>query len=270
MTKSLSQTHIFVIGNEKGGSGKTTTAVHLIVYLLKMGFKVASIDVDFRQASLTNYLANRMKLGDKVLQPFHQKMECKVEDKDEVMTEEFAQKLAKAVEYADFVVIDTPGSYTHLSKIAHSFADTVITPLNDSFLDLDLIAKIDGETMEIKSPSIYSQMLWEQKMERAKRDRGQINWVVLRNRLSHLDAINKRNMGEILTKLAKRIGFNLAEGFCERVIFRELFLKGLTVMDSEEYQMTISHIAARQELREFMKSLNIEAISKKLLEAQEA
>ena len=166
-----------------------------------------------------------------------------------------------AKNHADFIVIDTPGSHTNLSKIAHSHADTVVTPINDSFIDLDVMAKIDSETLDTSSPSIYSQMLWEQKMERASRDRGSIDWVVVRNRLGSLDAQNKRNVEQALKKLSKRISFKVAPGFSERVIFRELFPHGLTLLDLKKANFTksfsMSHVAARQELRTFLDSLGV-------------
>jgi chromosome partitioning protein len=150
-----------------------------------------------------------------------------------------------------------------LSRLAHSYADTIITPINDSFIDLDVLAKINSKDMQIEKPSIYSQLVWEQKMQRAKRDKQSINWVVVRNRLSHLDAKNKRNIADVLEKLSKRIAFKIAHGFSERVVFRELFLQGLTLLDlkSAGYSFNMSHVAARQELRDFLNSLNIDSIN---------
>ena len=52
-------THVIVVGNEKGGSGKSTTAFHLAIYLLHQGFRVASIDVDSPQQTFTHYVRNR-------------------------------------------------------------------------------------------------------------------------------------------------------------------------------------------------------------------
>ena len=165
------------------------------------------------------------------------------------------------------MVIDTPGSYTHLSRFAHSYADTVITPVNDSFLDLDVMAKIDGETFDILKPSIYSQMIWEQKMERVSRDKGSIDWVVLRNRLANLDAHNKRNVNDTLEKLSKRISFRIVPGFSERVIFREFFPHGLTLLDLKvanyNKAFSISHVAARQELRSFLDALGVKNLERK-------
>src|SRR5579862_6044318 len=51
--------HVVVLGNEKGGSGKSTTALHIAVALLKAGQRVATIDLDSRQKSFTHYVENR-------------------------------------------------------------------------------------------------------------------------------------------------------------------------------------------------------------------
>lgn len=264
------QPKIFVIGNEKGGAGKTTCSMHLIIGLLDKGYKIASIDTDSRQHSLTTYINNRKAYNQKnpeskVDMPLHfhlkEVINDSVQEKEKQEKIQFDQVFNMAKNHADFIVIDTPGSHTNLSRIAHSHADTVVTPINDSFIDLDVMAKIDSETLDTSSPSIYSQMLWEQKMERASRDRGAIDWVVVRNRLGSLDAQNKRNVEQALKKLSKRISFKVAPGFSERVIFRELFPHGLTLLDLKKANFTksfsMSHVAARQELRTFLDSLGV-------------
>jgi len=263
--------YIFVVGNEKGGAGKTTCSMHLIIGLLDRGYKVASIDTDARQHSLTTYINNRKEYNKKnqthnVDMPLHFHLKeasgyDSIETKEKNEKEQFEQAFNMAKNHADYVVIDTPGSHTNLSRIAHSYADTIITPINDSFIDLDVMGKINGETMKIDKPSIYSQMIWEQKMERATRDRGEIKWVVVRNRLSNLDAQNKRNVADSLEQLSKRISFQIAPGFSERVIFRELFPHGLTLLDLKKANFnkafSISHVAARQELRNFLDNLGV-------------
>lgn len=264
------QPKIFVIGNEKGGAGKTTCSMHLIIGLLDKGYKIASIDTDSRQHSLTTYINNRKAYNQKnpeskVDMPLHfhlkEVINDSVQEKEKQEKIQFEQVFNMAKNHADFIVIDTPGSHTNLSRIAHSHADTVVTPINDSFIDLDVMAKIDSETLDTSSPSIYSQMLWEQKMERASRDSGSIDWVVVRNRLGSLDAQNKRNVEQALKKLSKRISFKVAPGFSERVIFRELFPHGLTLLDLKKANFTksfsMSHVAARQELRTFLDSLGV-------------
>jgi chromosome partitioning protein len=264
--------HIFVIGNEKGGAGKTTCCIHLIVGLLEAGHKVASIDTDSRQHSLTNYINNRKAYNSKnhdqqVMMPvnFHipESKQPTITQKNEEEKILLEQALETAANEADFIVVDTPGSCTFLSKLAHSYADTIITPINDSFFDVDVMAKINPDDLSIVSPSIYSEMIWEQKMQRAKRDKGTIEWIVIRNRLSNLDAVNKRNVSKVLQALSERISFKVIQGFSERVIFRELFLQGLTLLDLTKANhgklFSLSHVAARQELRDFLNNLGIKA-----------
>ena len=266
--------YIFVVGNEKGGAGKTTCAMHLIIGLLDNGYKVVSVDADSRQHSLTTYINNRksynLKNPDyKVAMSLHYHLQesgqTSLFEKEKEENSQFTEVLNQAKNHADFIVIDTPGNHTYYSRLAHSYANTIITPINDSFVDLDVIAKIDGDKLDSGKPSIYSQMVWEQKMERASRDGRSINWVLMRNRLSNIDALNKRNVAETLEKLSKRIAFTIAPGFSERVIFRELFPYGLTLLDLTKANfhksLSISHIAARQELREFMDCLGIKSLS---------
>lgn len=273
---AASRATIIVIGNEKGGAGKTTSAMHLITSLLALGFRVGSMDVDSRQLSLSRYLENRQNTinvkGINLLLPEHCKVDksnkASVAEAEQAETEEFTRLFAQVGRDKDFVVIDTPGSNSFLSRLAHSYADLIITPINDSFVDLDVLAKVEADNLKIEKPGIYSQMVWEQKMQRAQRDRGSIQWVVMRNRLSNTFAHNKRNMAEVLDKLAQRIGFRHAAGFSERVIFRELFLQGMTLLDvmdnSNGVALSMSHIAARQELRDFLKSLQINKIDQAL------
>jgi chromosome partitioning protein len=278
--KARGRGHIIVIGNEKGGSGKTTTTMHLIVALLRLGFRIGTLDIDARQRSLTRYLENRKATATReatplpmphhiVVQksPFDLREEAEADERDRL-----TRALAKLLVTCDFVLIDSPGNDTYLSRLSHSFADTVITPINDSFVDLDVLASVDGGTLAIQRPSIYSEMLWEQKMQRAKRDGGSIDWVVMRNRLSNIDARNKRQITKVCEDLSKRLGFRLAPGFSERVIFREMFLQGLTVLDvmdtSNSHSVSMSHLAARQEVRELLKTLRIPAIDQRISEVR--
>lgn len=270
--------HVIVTGNEKGGSGKTTTTMHLIVALLRLGFKVGTMDIDSRQRTLSRYMENRKHTIRKqsvtlpesthfVIQksPFNI-----VEDAQNDEKERFTNAIDRLMEENDFVVIDSPGNDTFLSRLAHSYADTVITPINDSFVDLDVLATVDGTTMRVIRPSIYSEMVWEQKLSRAKRDGGSIEWIVMRNRLTTIDARNKRYMNQVLTELSRRIGFRVAPGFSERVIYRELFLQGLTVLDimdvSNNVNVSMSHITARQEVRDLLKTLKIGKIDERINE----
>ena len=258
--------HVIVLGNEKGGSGKSTTAMHVIVALLNDGWSVGSLDLDARQGTLSRYFENRQATSKEMElpMPLHRRLQRSHDDSvaaqraDE--NERFAATMAEFAD-VDFVVIDTPGSDSHLSRLGHARADTLVTPMNDSFLDLDLLARFDPDGKKILGPSIYAEMVWEQKKARALSDGGSIDWIVMRNRLSHLDARNKRRIGKLLEDLSKRIGFRLAPGLSERVIFRELFARGLTLFDLRRkgagVPLTMSHLAARQEVRGLLESIGL-------------
>jgi len=268
--------HLIVLGNEKGGSGKTTTGMHIIIALMRLGFNVGSMDLDARQRSLSRYIENRRQtsLKENVPLPTPQHIVLPrspfgiVQEAEEDERERFLGAISTLSANHDFIVIDSPGSDTYLARLAHGYADTVITPINDSFVDLDVLATVDGHTLKIIKPSIYSEMVWEQKLLRAKRDGGSIEWIVMRNRLSNIDAKNKRFMTQVTSDLSRRIGFRVAPGFSERVIFREMFLQGLTVLDIMESNakgsLSLSHIAARQEVRDLLKTLRIPMVDEKI------
>lgn len=263
--------YIIVLGNEKGGTGKSTVSMHVIVSLLRMGFSVGSIDVDARQGTLSRYVENRKFTSDKMEKPLPQSEHIPLLPSTVSLKEDAIKEDQKNLEEAltklsahRFILIDTPGSDSSLSRAAHAVADTLITPLNDSFIDLDMLVRLRSDTMDILRPSIYAEMVWEQKKRRAIRDQGSIEWFVLRNRLSSLNARNKEQMEDVIQALSKRIGFNYISGFGERVIFRELFLAGLTVLDLEDCNIpiTLSHVSAKQELRNLIQMIHLPDVEK--------
>ena len=261
--------HVLVIGNEKGGSGKSTTAMHVAVSLMSDGARVATLDLDARQGTLSRYVENRaahaVRKGIDLPMPLHAAvMLSTLNDRRQADADERARleaALEPAVGTADFVIVDTPGSDTHLSRLAHTWADTLLTPLNDSFIDLDLLARVDPDTLRIVRPSIYAEAVWKQRQLRAVGGGRPVDWVVMRNRLSSLTARNKRDMGTVIEALARRIGFRVTTGLSERVIYKELFLSGLTLLDLKRGgtgpSLTVSHVAARQEVRDLVAALNL-------------
>jgi chromosome partitioning protein len=268
-TPAPDRAHVVVIGNEKGGSGKSTTALHIAVALLSDGARVATLDLDARQATLGRYVENRAayvrRKGIELPMPVHLAVPLStLEEGGAAKADERARleaALEQVIDTVDFVIIDTPGSDTHLSRLAHTWADTLLTPLNDSFIDLDLLARIDPDTLKIVRPSIYAEAVWKQRQIRAVQGGRPVDWIVMRNRLSSLAARNKRDMATVIDALAKRIGFRVAAGLSERVIYKELFLNGLTLLDLKRGNggpsLTLSHVAARQEVRDLVASLNL-------------
>jgi chromosome partitioning protein len=258
---------VIVFGNQKGGTGKSTLAMHLVVSLLLRKYRVATIDVDSRQGTFSRYLENREKaklIIPEIPTPVHFPLQDSGSDSLSAIAESNKENFTKTIDSYkefDFVVVDTPGNDSNLSKIAHSFADVIITPVNESFIDLDLLVKINSFESNDLRPSVYAEMVWEQKKERAIRDRGSIDWIILVNRMSSVNSKNRQEFDRVLVALSKRIGFRMARGFKERVVFRELFLSGLTLLDRgiAPLPTSLSHIAARQELNDLMKTLGITA-----------
>lgn len=258
---------IIVVGNEKGGSGKSTTCMHVATALARSGQKVGALDLDLRQKSFGRYIENRRaylaQAGLNLPTPDYRDLP----DVDPALLNAQDQRLTRAIEAMDaemdYIVIDCPGSHTRLSQVAHTLADTLITPLNDSFVDFDLLARIDGLTGKIKGPSIYSEMVWGARQTRAQAGLKPIDWIVVRNRLGVQAMHNKKKVGAALEELSRRIGFRVLSGFSERVIFRELFPRGLTLLDLKDTgvdQLNLSNIAARQELRDLMSGLRLPAL----------
>jgi len=264
--------HIIVVGNEKGGAGKSTVAMHVASALARLGHRTGCLDLDLRQKSLARYLENRRKYlaqeGLNLPTPAYAELpeidRTQVPEGENINDHRLSMAVAALEPDCDFIVIDCPGSHTRLSQVAHSLADTLVTPLNDSFVDFDLLARVDVDGETILGPSVYSEMVWSARQLRAKAGLPPIDWVVVRNRLGAQAMVNKQKMEAAVARLARRIGFRVAPGFNERVIFRELFPRGLTLLDLRDVGVTtlnISNVAARQELRELMKALKLPGVS---------
>ena len=264
--------HIIVLGNEKGGSGKSTTAIHVATALARMGHVVGGLDLDLRQRSFARYIENRsatiatrqLDIAAPELLELPEIDAGQLGEGENSLDKRLAAAVATLEGRCDFIVIDCPGSHTRLSQVAHSLADTLITPMNDSFVDFDLLGRIDSDGSTIKGPSVYSEMVWHARQLRAKAGLKPMDWIVVRNRLGAQEMHNKRKVGRALESLSERIGFRVAPGFSERVIFRELFPSGMTLLDLRELgvdRLNISNLAARNELRDLMRALNLPGVN---------
>ena len=247
---------VIVLGNEKGGTGKSTTAMHIAVALAEAGQKVACLDLDARQATLTRYVSNRKAFAKKharpVAMPSHRCIpRSEARDREAAEREETAIFEAALLAFKEcrFIVIDTPGSDSHLCRLAHAWADALITPLNDSFVDIDVLARIDRDRREVIEPSPYTRMIGEQNRRRLAQGRAPLDWIVMRNRVAPLDTRNTREMAELLKRLSARLGFRIEPGLSERVVFRELFYHGLTLLDLPEDRRDPRAEASRRRAR---------------------
>lgn len=261
--------HVIVVSSQKGGTGKSTIAIHLAVSLLRRPSSVHTIDLDSEQGSLTRYVENRRayaaRTGADLPIPRHVAISPSVlKDRDAARADEL-ERLGAVVAHAaaahDFVVVDTAGSAAFLARVAHEFADTIVTPLNDSLLDLDVLALVDPETRRVVRGSAYTGLVIDAIANRRARGQGETAWIVVRNRLTMLDSRNKRQMLELVELLSREMGFRIAAGIGERVVFRELFLDGLTLLDLRDadagVSLNMSHLAARQEFALLLEALDL-------------
>jgi len=261
---------VIVVGNEKGGSGKSTVAMHVAVALMKSNHRVATIDLDSRQKTFTHYIENRHAWAQDTACaleiPNHLYF---VENMDHPTAEDEAADGKALTDHVDtlarncsFIVIDTPGRNSYLGRLAHSMADILITPLNDSFVDLDVLGTVDRETLTVTGTSHYSQMVEEARLQRHLRDNVSADWIVVRNRLSTLGSRNTRCVGEGLQELSQRLNFRCVAGLAERVIFREFYPRGLTALDTLDESTlgtrpNASHVAARLEIDNLLEVMGL-------------
>ena len=291
--------HVVVIGNQKGGSGKSTFAMHIIVALLKAGKRVACFDLDLNQLTLTRYLGNRrewdreherkLELPDyypvseevahrrawsrSVEQFISQFKKNGRAHQDDVIdggafghSADLRQFIAQLKEIGrahkhDFIVIDTPGGVQHLSLVAHGMADTLITPINDSFLDLDVLVAMERSDLE-PEPSVYANMVWRALEARRNVSGRATDWIVVRNRLESAETNNQRQITRVLDVIQRTLGFRVARGLLERPVYREFFAAGLTVFDAVEGSKSEAednrpNLLARLEVQNLMREIGL-------------
>jgi chromosome partitioning protein len=253
------QAHWITFANEKGGTGKSTTEVHVAVALAFRGATVVAFDLDHRQRTMCRYFENRAETMARRAVDLPT-VECHtIEDMDEVAFQAFVEDRSDG---ADFIIVDTPGRDDPLARYAATQADTLITPMNDSFVDFDLIGQVEGESFKVRKLSFYAELLWEARIKRGRAQiegrSGAMDWVVVRNRTGHTEARNMARIEQALAEMSKRVGFRVAKGLSERVIYRELFPSGLTLLDKGQLgDLGTSHLVARQELRGLVASLRL-------------
>jgi chromosome partitioning protein len=262
--------HVVVLGSEKGGSGKSTTAMHIAVALMQTGQRVATIDLDGRQQSLTRYINNRgawarrtgldIKIPAHTCVKFGQTMH--IGDNEASECRQFTDAVSAAEHTFDFIVIDTPGSDSYLMRLAHSMADTLVTPINDSFLDFDVLGTVDAATYSVTGESHYARMVRDIRRQHRRFDGATVDWLVIRNRISTIVSRNKRMVAAGLNELSFRLGFRSVDGFTEHEVYREFFPRGLTALDSLDpagigTDPSLDQVAARKEVTSLLLQLNL-------------
>ncbi|MGV0952603.1 MAG: AAA family ATPase [Azonexus sp.] len=127
---------IAILG-QKGGSGKSTIAVHLAVCAARQGFGVAIIDLD-PQASAAKWRRRRKLDGPEVIG---------------AQQGQLSKLLRQAGDHgADLVVVDTAPHTDAAAMVAAEHADLILVPCRPSAVDIDAI----GDTFAVLklSPSL--------------------------------------------------------------------------------------------------------------------
>jgi len=277
------EAHVIVVGNEKGGCGKSTISMHLAIALLKKGQRVAIIDIDSRQKSISQYIQNRaqykrqfnldIKMPTLITiersSPFHTSKNIESE------LNHFVEAISSLEENHDFIIIDTPASDTYLMRMSHALCDTLVTPINESFIDIDVLGKLNPDNYEVLSTSQYSEIVREARANRRKIDNGVIDWIVLLNRRSPSQTQNARHLQKAMIQLSALVGFRTSMGLTERLVYREFFPNGLTALDDVSTIGTRyaskAQIAAKFEVEEMINKLRlpIDSKGKRRIEALE-
>jgi len=244
--------HVIVLGSHKDGVGKSTIVMHVAVALLNGGQRVATIDLDTRQKSLTRYIAKRRAAAQSELRlPTHLVStggsRLLVEDEG-IEFFSVVDAVASVGATHDVLVIDTPASDSDLIRFVHSLADTLITPL-DGRLDADT----HDHAAQMADTQRYGELVRGARQRRSRADGKSIDWVVMRNRLSGAEARDTRPAAATLDELARRFGFRCVGGLAERAVYGELFERGLTVLDRLDQATlggppNLAHVTAQREI----------------------
>lgn len=255
----VSNGRVVVVASHKGGTGKSTVSMHLVAGFMQQGLSVACVDLDQSQLSLTRFLENRGGFARshdiELSMPAHIAPVWSEGD-----LEVLQKSLLDLRRRRDIVVVDCPAGYAQGTRVAIGLADVLITPINDSFIDLDLLAVLEPKTLAFRRLGPFGEAVADARRRVGQVERSALDWIVLRNRLTSLGAHNKEQMADALTSLSERLDFRQGEGLSERVIYRELFLEGLTLLDLRqvglERRLSLSHVAARQELRSLLELIS--------------
>jgi chromosome partitioning protein len=238
---SVSSTKIIVIGNTKGGVGKSSVAILLSIALLYKGYKVALLDTDSKQGSSYKYINNRKNYIsessiDLPCPAFHllsQEFDfLEINDNISETSEEKAfKKIIDGFVGFHFLIIDTPGNDCFVLRNSIKNANILISPVTESFFDISaLFWKVFNEEKEEYIPSDYVKFIWNERKKKIV-EKKNLSWVVMLNRVSNIQTSNKKITQSLVNEFSKTLGFSVIKGLYERNIFKELFEKGLTVLD---------------------------------------
>lgn len=250
---------IITVANEKGGVGKSTLAFHLAVALADCGHKVLAVDLDRRQQTLTRALNSRdgtaKRLGVRLPLPRH----LLLQQQSGAM---LCQEIARVGWDCDYVVIDAAGHDSGIARRAIGLAELLITPVNSSFVDLDLLGRLHPTTDRLQGPGCFAAMVAELRAARAAARLPELDWLVLQNRKRREHSRNQQRIDSALRRMAGKLGYRLGAGLSERVAYRELFPLGLTHLDLRRIpQLARARVVARAEVLQLLDDLALEPVN---------
>ena len=255
-SRARSAGHMIVFANEKGGVGKSTLAFHTAVALADAGRKVACIDLDYAQATLSRALTNReatcrlLKTG--LPMPRYTALA-------QPSGAYLSQEIARIGSDCDFILIDVAGADSPIARRAIAMADTLVTPVSCSFTDLDVLGQFDAHSQRLTRLGHFTRLV--QALNAARQDlRLQApDWIVMPNRSRAAGSHNEIVARKALGRLAGKAGFRLGEGLGDRVAYRELFLFGLTHIDLKRLpSLAKVKVTARREIEQLLADLALQ------------
>tara|TARA_B100000678_G_scaffold285297_1_gene288221 strand:+ start:1776 stop:2753 length:978 start_codon:yes stop_codon:yes gene_type:complete len=220
--------HIITFANEKGGVGKSTLAFHVAIALAHAGAKVVAIDLDRRQRTLERGLTYRGgtagNLGIALPSPQFAVL-------DQPSTAALYQTINRLGPDADFVILDAAGADSPIFRRVVALADTLVTPVNASFLDLELLGRVNPVSGLPERSGCFGETVSTLREERLAHEMGRIEWIVVKNRVRSAEKRHMSRIDRALERLAINQDFRIGQGLNERLAFRELFQFGLTHLD---------------------------------------
>jgi len=227
-SRPMPNAHVVVFANEKGGVGKSTLAFHCCVSLCDAGYDVTVVDLDRQQQTLARALTNRDATARSLDVDLPRPRYLVLESQSGAL---LSQEIARVGSASDFVIIDVAGSDSAIARRAIALADTLVTPVNSSFVDIDLLGCFNPVTMQLKGEGHFTRLVNELRIERQARNLKPLDWVVMKNRVRSSERRQQSRIDQALDQLAETARFRLGIGLSERVAYRELFLFGLTHLD---------------------------------------
>lgn len=247
--------HIITFANEKGGVGKSTSAFHTTVALCNAGESVAVIDLDFRQRSLAKAVENRVATARRL----EIDLPCPVNDvMGDLSVGALESEIRRLSLTCNFIVIDVAGHDSEIGRFAISVADTLVTPINDSFVDLNLLGHVEPVEMQFEMLGPFARLVNHLVIDGRRGKLRPVDWIVVQNRLRSLSSHNERRFNKILSEIAPVAGFRIGHGLGERVIYRELYPFGLTLLDAD-FLPDLQRVrqVAKDELQDMLASLRL-------------